>query len=314
MSDYLGHLLERSFTPVLQVRPQTPSLFEPPPSTRLVERPADFDLESHVESVAATPPTSERLRNNPVALSADPMAFPPEPVPSSTDFPRNSPAGKLPPGGQTLPEIIPEKIESVTMPTKMPAKKTAGPRSETDNGFQLPGPTEAPKTIVATKPVPNRPVKNAPFETPPLAPSVARSASASNRETEKKSPAAPTHPVEPRPSRAVAESTTDQTATPVLGIRPRSVVVSTHIPAPAVSPANNIRANGNHATPTAGRMQNERRHGESALSSPSTIQVTIGRVEIRATPPPAPVRAPARKDSGMSLDTYLQRRAEGGRH
>jgi hypothetical protein len=45
----------------------------------------------------------------------------------------------------------------------------------------------------------------------------------------------------------------------------------------------------------------------------STIQVTIGRVEVRATPPPA--KPTSEKHSGpavMSLDEYLRRRAKAG--
>jgi hypothetical protein len=46
----------------------------------------------------------------------------------------------------------------------------------------------------------------------------------------------------------------------------------------------------------------------------NTIQVTIGRVEVRATPAPAaPSRAGAKKGPAMSLENYLHRRARGGR-
>jgi len=44
-----------------------------------------------------------------------------------------------------------------------------------------------------------------------------------------------------------------------------------------------------------------------------SIQVTIGRVEVRATPAAAPARPRAKKETEMSLETYLQHRAEGGR-
>lgn len=45
-----------------------------------------------------------------------------------------------------------------------------------------------------------------------------------------------------------------------------------------------------------------------------TIQVTIGRIEVRATPP-APTRAPAARTapSVMSLDDYVNQRSKGGR-
>lgn len=55
-------------------------------------------------------------------------------------------------------------------------------------------------------------------------------------------------------------------------------------------------------------------HGEGATEA-TTIHVSIGRVEVRATPPPATVRSrpqPAAA-SVMSLDEYLRQRAAGGR-
>lgn len=51
---------------------------------------------------------------------------------------------------------------------------------------------------------------------------------------------------------------------------------------------------------------------ESVKESP-TIQVTIGRVEIRATVASTPTSKPPAKSSAMSLDEYLTRRKEGRR-
>jgi len=46
---------------------------------------------------------------------------------------------------------------------------------------------------------------------------------------------------------------------------------------------------------------------------PSTIQVTIGRIEVRATPPPSSRSQGQRPSSSvMSLDQYLHQRAKGG--
>lgn len=51
------------------------------------------------------------------------------------------------------------------------------------------------------------------------------------------------------------------------------------------------------------------------VSAPApTIQVTIGRVEVRATPPPAsPTRKPTSQPAVMTLDDYLKSRTNGGR-
>jgi hypothetical protein len=43
-----------------------------------------------------------------------------------------------------------------------------------------------------------------------------------------------------------------------------------------------------------------------------TINVTIGRVEIRAASPPAPQRARAKPAAVLSLEDYLRQRANGG--
>jgi len=50
------------------------------------------------------------------------------------------------------------------------------------------------------------------------------------------------------------------------------------------------------------------------LSTPApTIQVTIGRIEVRATPPPAPHSQPKRSGPPvMGLEEYLNQRAKGG--
>lgn len=51
----------------------------------------------------------------------------------------------------------------------------------------------------------------------------------------------------------------------------------------------------------------------AATSQPApTIQVTIGRIEVRATPATQPHRPAAPKQSSSSLEEYLKRRANGG--
>ncbi len=48
---------------------------------------------------------------------------------------------------------------------------------------------------------------------------------------------------------------------------------------------------------------------EPPLLAPPTIHVTIGRIEVRAAPPPAPVKRPAPAASTMSLEEYLRSHA-----
>ncbi len=63
-----------------------------------------------------------------------------------------------------------------------------------------------------------------------------------------------------------------------------------------------------------GRDELPQRESSSNSATPQTVQVTIGRLEIRATPPPAPHRPkPRPAPTMMSLDEYLRRRAGGGK-
>ena len=48
-----------------------------------------------------------------------------------------------------------------------------------------------------------------------------------------------------------------------------------------------------------------------AATAPPTINVTIGRVEVRAVPPPAQQRAKPKPASVLSLEDYLRQRAKG---
>ena len=67
--------------------------------------------------------------------------------------------------------------------------------------------------------------------------------------------------------------------------------------------------------PTAARTSARAGAGPDNAPAPiqQTIHVTIGRIEVRATPPPS---APARKQNAapvMSLDEYLKTRSGGQR-
>ena len=49
----------------------------------------------------------------------------------------------------------------------------------------------------------------------------------------------------------------------------------------------------------------------AAATAAPTINVTIGRVEIRAVPPPAQQRAKPKPATVLSLEDYLRQRAKG---
>ena len=67
--------------------------------------------------------------------------------------------------------------------------------------------------------------------------------------------------------------------------------------------------------PMAATLEDRGRREESRpQTSPQTIQVTIGRIEVKATSPATRAPRPERKGAHvMSLDDYMRQRAGGGR-
>jgi len=96
-------------------------------------------------------------------------------------------------------------------------------------------------------------------------------------------------------------------------IAPSRANASDVLPSAALSPRS-ITAGGAHAQSAINNQQViEAQLIEQPAPAP-TIQVTIGRIEVRATPPPpAPSQSQQRSTpSIMSLDQYLQQRSKGG--
>jgi hypothetical protein len=90
-------------------------------------------------------------------------------------------------------------------------------------------------------------------------------------------------------------------------IRPAHPVIPKIVASPE-----NPRSGGLSATISA--RPNARNSPIPAEPAQPTIQVTIGRLEVRANlPSSTAARAKQKKEPAMSLETYLQRRAEGGR-
>lgn len=82
---------------------------------------------------------------------------------------------------------------------------------------------------------------------------------------------------------------------------------SQHQPAPVVA-----RPQVTHAPPAEQAAPPATKEASTQAAAP-TIQVTIGRVEVRATPLPAPApKRPRAKPPVMSLDEYLRQRNQGG--
>lgn len=112
-------------------------------------------------------------------------------------------------------------------------------------------------------------------------------------------------------------------------IRPREVTNSATMPFPAVT-SRSTEAGGREpvgltirpakippaaaAAPAKSATARSAASAERAEMPPAPqIQVTIGRVEVRAVAPTVAPAPRAKRDPGLSLENYLQRRAEGGR-
>ena len=91
----------------------------------------------------------------------------------------------------------------------------------------------------------------------------------------------------------------------------RSAENTVPLPAQVIRPVVRI-AEPNLPQPMAGSPRAERPPAPEATEQPPTIQVTIGRIEVRATPAPT-APAPGRRAAPiMTLEEYLRQRSNGG--
>lgn len=244
MSDYLGHLVERSFAPVPAVRPNTPSRFESAPATSPADKPTEADLTIDSKITPPRPRDGESTENNASRIS--------EAARETNHNAQRQFAGQ----------------SFIRAQEKTAAEKSA--------------------------PVP-------PFS--PI-PSLSQNSALAPRQTEN-----PNHSVAtPRTIQAF-----DSAAAFTRGINPEPGF-SLEIRPNIATTKETLRPDGSRPVSPVGRKEN----GQSAageISAPSsTIHVTIGRVEIKATPPPpAPARTIRQKNPALSLESYLQRRSNGGR-
>ncbi len=257
MSDYLGNLVARSFVPSQAVRPQIPSIFEPPPATGLTNQPADLELAT--ESATAPPnlpapavsesilQRSERENLHAPVASRRPSAT--ARITAADEF--NAASPPRPDGVASITTA--SAFASVSPALHASAHSAITPRSVESLGEQ----------------------------------SRSRAGSPMERDAE------PPHARETLP-------------------RPRSAET---MPAGAiVYPSRAAREMIDRPAPITGDRESRRPSQSQTNSAPApSINVTIGRVEVRAFAPPAPARTNPKKGPEMSLETYLQRRVEGGR-
>jgi hypothetical protein len=274
MSDYIGNLIARTVSPAAAVRPQLPSLFEPAPATReRVSWPA-FEQQSFVEQPPVTQ-ASEKLAPMPLSI----------PTPRQSVFREPE---------QTVPEISrPTKIletsqesEPAPPPPSIPRQSTLQKQSRIfsrrEDGKVSPGPQAAVQPRIFPRAAPTL-HKDEPSDSTrrrsdiiksPVREVVASHEVSAREETRRSEPAVASKPV-------VVPELRKHELLKWSGVQPVVPMVRSLPPIRRLPPA-----------------------------SP-TINVTIGRVEIRAVSPPAQQQAKPKPATVLSLKDYLRQRSKG---
>jgi len=288
MSDYLGNLLARSFTPAAGVRPQVSSLFDPRPASAQMATPLDADLEACTPAFGVVPPNPDQMsphvgpRHAEPTLPIEPTKIGPEAKPANEDQTPPSEKYHAPQHPVRATNAPPHLVVEVS-----PDQQCHSPLAPTRP--QLPvTPTNVIHTLPVGKSIAVETVQpiipeegaSAPIPLPFVAPRFERDSEQQPRHQVKEAAPAPLE-VEPAGIQLPARFIRPQ----VTGVQP--VLPAVHdLPAKLTAP--------------------------SELVSP-TINVTIGRIEVRATPAPVPARSKGRTAPILSLDDYLHSRAQEGR-
>jgi hypothetical protein len=122
--------------------------------------------------------------------------------------------------------------------------------------------------------------------------------------------------------RLVRETNTIRIVTPAPSALPGQSMVDTARPDVSASPSSSGRPAGREASLVPAVPRARREESVAPRSQPAAlpdavpvINVTIGRIEVRAAPPPRPAQAPAQEPASrvMSLEEILRERNGGGR-
>jgi hypothetical protein len=292
MTDYLGNLLARSFAPAEQgVRPRTPSMFEPASPALL---PGRF-LESATEGESpGEPPLSDTKPTRPVSDN-------PAESRDSGGVPARSDRPAVPATEPTVARItIP--VATASAASANPEKPSLLPRAETAPVSLRRSPVNTGSTAPhdgALNALPPNPVR-------PAAP-------AGEKKTALPLSALPVAPLPPPASDPARRDNRSPTVDP---LRSAATSRSPHPGEPSPPSIAAHRYRTEHAPASivpkqAARAENRPDLRPATAETPPTIQVTIGRVEVRATTPATPARPKSKKEPEMSLEAYLARRAEG---
>lgn len=293
MKDFLSQLIARSTAPALAVRPRLPSRFEASAQPAGIPAlPGDSTPAAPLETTVG--PTRTLRTSPPSDISAQVPSAPAEPDEASTS-----------PSAQTTPP--PPQNHA---PARATASATVSPAAPAAHSSKLATPVSpalAPANTPATatvrqsptaKPLPAKALLQPSFDSgiqspEPPAPGSVSEAASSTIATSAASP----EPVSPKPTASSKPSP------PASGLRPESEIanLSSQTFAPPARPALAVRP-ASVPAPSA-----------AAAPAQPVVEITIGRVELRAIVTPASPRAVPPTAPKLGLDEYLRQRTGGAR-
>jgi len=341
MSNYLNNLVAKSLNQTEVVQPRLASLFEPLPRSpgsvagqafnieqligTATSEEAEFEAQSRerISTVLPSEPPRERRSRTP-DLRSPPIT----PHPLSNPFPTEETSPAPPPyqpsSAPVQTTVTPLSVSSnplpteETSPTPLPYQPSSAPVQTivtplSIRGEQLPPPSASLEPFPANREAsdanePRHPTEQA--RLPVLEPTVIES-SVSEPIVSSKEPS-PTAELPPElfflqktnPVVSKASALPNQPLVPA----PAEL---TAIPGSTSTPASSTAVSvGNlQIAPSVKSLAQDFMEGGDTPQPSPTIQVTIGRIEVRATPPPATSLAKSRPASpAMSLEEYLRQR------
>lgn len=304
MSDYLNHLVARNLQPIEAIQPRLPSRFEPPSLKGLgnvFPSPTNSpEVEELIEEVEVQPPPVQPSSQKEIGrkfIERSPVTERLE-TPAALQMESTSPQASIIPPPQQ-PQVTPSEVKDSSHPNHSPSN-IGEEATPTDSLPIKPSRLIHAKTDETTSTASTKTVESQ----TPIEPAIEQQA----REK--------AHPLVPAPPDPLEVRTTPQPA-----IVPQAEVKRAIAPQPAAMTAapSSVVPKQNISVPL---VQPEVKSlsqptlviKESLNPTPPTIQVTIGRIEVRAMPPAIPqTPKPTPQTTVMSLEEYMRSTGRGGK-
>jgi hypothetical protein len=325
---YLDNLVARNLPETAVIQPRPISLFEAWPGTAARANPFSIPATSEEETVVS-PTSSQAQPLSHVSYSPETSVPPPAALPTTAPPAPAIAASPLPPAAPST---------TVMRATQQPASPTPTPPTLP---AALPSPLYHASTPRLTSSEPARlPRRQQPVDDNPAAKSaLSRQPALSPAMSVNVIPASPYYQAEPQPAReihtptlirehitllqSVTKTPPQPTPTLVEIVReqpiqplPQVTAASAITPEPASQPATAPAAIRPEQIKPFTPVHDRPAHHQTPVTPPPeptpTVQITIGRIEVRATSPPAKAEQKQTQTPVLSLDDYLRQR-NGGR-